>query len=94
VLDPADPGNGGIEQVVGNEPSPEFTAQVAEEYQRLLDKLGEDELRDIAVWKMEGDTNEQIAGRLGCALATVERRLRLFRKLWEDEDTGRGERPA
>jgi hypothetical protein len=31
---------------------------------------------------------------LACTLATVERRLRKIRKLWEDEDTGRGEWPA
>jgi DNA-directed RNA polymerase specialized sigma24 family protein len=94
LLDPGDPGNGGIERVVGSEPTPEFAAQVAEECQRLLDRLGDDELRDIAVWKMEGHTNEEIAERLGCALATVERRLRVIRKLWEDEGAGRGERPA
>jgi DNA-directed RNA polymerase specialized sigma24 family protein len=92
--DPAGSGNGGIEQVVGSEPTPEFAAQVAEECQRLLDKLGDDELRGIAVWKMEGHTNEEIARRLGCALVTVERRLRLIRKRWQDEDTGRAERPA
>ena len=75
----------GIDQVVGDEPTPAFAAQVAEEYQRLLDKLGDDELRAIAVWKMEGYTNEEIAARLGCALTTVERRLRRIRKSWEDE---------
>jgi DNA-directed RNA polymerase specialized sigma24 family protein len=85
LLDPADPGNGGIEEVVGDEPTPEFAAQVAEECRRLLDKLPGEELHQIAVWKMEGDTNEQIAARLGCALATVERRLRVIRKCWEGE---------
>src|SRR5262249_14074170 len=29
-----------IDQVVGREPTPEFAAQVAEEYRRLLDRLG------------------------------------------------------
>jgi DNA-directed RNA polymerase specialized sigma24 family protein len=94
LLDPAEPGNGGIEQVVGNEPTPDFAAQVAEECRRLLERLGDDELRDIAVWKMEGHTNEEIAGQRGVALATVERRLRVIRKLWEGEDSGRGDRPA
>jgi DNA-directed RNA polymerase specialized sigma24 family protein len=94
VFDPGEPGNGGIEQVVGSEPTPEFAAEVAEQGQRLLDLLGDDEKRNIAVWKLEGHTNEEIAGRLPCALATVERRLRVIRKLWESEDTGRGERPA
>jgi RNA polymerase sigma factor (sigma-70 family) len=83
LLDPAGGGDRGIEQVVGNEPSPEFAAQVAEQCRCLLDKLDSDELRAIAVSKMEGYTNEEIAERLGCALATVERRLRLIRKTWE-----------
>jgi DNA-directed RNA polymerase specialized sigma24 family protein len=72
-----------IEQIVGDEPTPEFAAQVAEECERLLTRLETAELRSVAVWKMEGYTNEEIAARLGCALATVERRLRLIRKLWD-----------
>src|SRR5262249_50882841 len=34
-----------IEQLVDEEPSPEFAAQVAEQYQRLLDLLGDETLR-------------------------------------------------
>jgi DNA-directed RNA polymerase specialized sigma24 family protein len=83
ALDTGASGAWGIEQVVGHEPTPAFAAQVAEEYRRLLDRLGDDELRAIAVGKMEGYTNEQLAERLGCALATVERRLRVIRKSWE-----------
>jgi DNA-directed RNA polymerase specialized sigma24 family protein len=44
--------------------------------------LPDDELRSIAVWKMEGLTNEEVDDRLGCAAPTVERRLRLIRKTW------------
>jgi len=85
LLSPGSPEEGrALEQVVGREPTPEFAAQVAEECQRLLDRLGDDQLRSIAVWKMEGDSNDEIARRLGCAVPTVERRLRLIRKLWED----------
>jgi DNA-directed RNA polymerase specialized sigma24 family protein len=54
----------------------------------LLGQLGDDELRAIAVWKMEGLTNQGIATRLGCALPTVERRLRLIRKTWSAEVGG------
>jgi RNA polymerase sigma factor (sigma-70 family) len=74
----------GIEQVVGNEPTPEFAAKVAEECQRLLDKLPDEQLRNIAVWKMEEYTNEEIGQKLDCALATVERRLKVIRKLWDE----------
>jgi DNA-directed RNA polymerase specialized sigma24 family protein len=84
LLDPADPGNGGIEEIVGDEPTPQFAAEVAEECRRLPDKLGDDELRRIAVWKLEGYTNREITELLGCSLAKVERRLQLIRSLWKD----------
>jgi DNA-directed RNA polymerase specialized sigma24 family protein len=76
----------GIEQVVGNEPSPAFAAEVAEEYRRLLDCLEDNTLRSIAVWKMEGYGNEEIAARLGCVLRTVERKLAAIRSLWRRDD--------
>jgi DNA-directed RNA polymerase specialized sigma24 family protein len=72
----------GWAEVAGTEPTPEFAAQAAEECRRLLALLDNDELRSIAVWKMEGLTNPEIAARLGCAVPTVERRLRLIRKTW------------
>ncbi|HEY1379252.1 MAG TPA: ECF-type sigma factor [Gemmataceae bacterium] len=74
-----------IEQVVGDEPTPEFAAQVAEEYQRLLDRLGDDGLRRIAVWKMEGFTNDEIAGRLACSKRTVTLKLEAIRVIWSQE---------
>jgi DNA-directed RNA polymerase specialized sigma24 family protein len=76
-----DEGAAGIDQVVGAEPTPELAAQVAEEFERLLAKLPSDELRQVALWKMEGDTNEKIAARLPCSRATVERRLRMIRSV-------------
>jgi DNA-directed RNA polymerase specialized sigma24 family protein len=75
----------GLDVRAGREPTPEFAAQVAEQCRRLLDRLPDAEMRAIALWKMEGDTSPEIAARLGCALSTVERRLRLIRRLWEEE---------
>lgn len=72
-------------EVMGREPTPELAAQAAEECRRLLDGLGEDKLRQVAVAKMEGLTNAEVAGRLGWSLATVERKLALIRRLWEEE---------
>jgi DNA-directed RNA polymerase specialized sigma24 family protein len=73
----------GLEQIVGSEPTPEFAAQMAEEYQRLLARLGEGDLAQIAVWKMEGYSNEEIAARLGCVPRTVERKVALIRTIWQ-----------
>jgi DNA-directed RNA polymerase specialized sigma24 family protein len=74
-----------LEQVVGAEPTPAFAAQVAEQYRWLLQRLGDDELRAVAVWKMEGYTVEEIAGKLGCAARSVERKLRVIRSIWAEE---------
>jgi DNA-directed RNA polymerase specialized sigma24 family protein len=74
-----------IQQAIGREPTPEFAALVAEEYRRLLDRLRDGELRQIAIWKMEGYTNADIAVKIDCAGPTVERRLRLIRKTWDQE---------
>jgi DNA-directed RNA polymerase specialized sigma24 family protein len=74
-----------LAQIVSQEPSPEFAAQVAEEYQRLLDLLGDAELQRVAVWKMEGYSLAEIADRVGRVPRTVKRRLRLIRKIWEQE---------
>jgi DNA-directed RNA polymerase specialized sigma24 family protein len=75
-----------IEQIIGREPTPEFAAQVAEEYERLLGELGDAELQAIALMKMEGATTDEIAAQLGCARSTVERRLRMICTLWKPED--------
>jgi DNA-directed RNA polymerase specialized sigma24 family protein len=72
-----------LDQVVGREPSPDFAAQVAEECNRLLELLGDDTLRSIARWKMEGHTNAEIAVKLGRLERTVERKLRRIREIWE-----------
>jgi len=79
-----------LAQVVGAEPTPEFAAMVADEYRRLLEVLGDDQLRQIANWKLEGDSDGEIASRLGCAVRTVARRLELIRTLWGAELPGTG----
>lgn len=72
----------GLDQIVGTSPTPDFVAEVTEEYRRLLDLLGDAQLCRIAVWKMEGFTNDEIAAKLGCVPRTVERKLRVIRSKW------------
>jgi DNA-directed RNA polymerase specialized sigma24 family protein len=74
-----------LDAIVGPEPSPEFAAQMAEEFQILLDNLQDAELRQVAIWKLEGWTNEEIATRLDCVLRTVERKLSMIRQIWSQE---------
>ena len=52
-----------LSQLLSPEPDPAFAAEVAEECRRLLDALQNEELRQIALRKMEGYTNEEIAAQ-------------------------------
>ncbi len=72
-------------RIVAREPSPEFAAMVADETAHLLDRLADATLRQIALWRMEGYTSDEIAERLGCARRTVARRLDLIRQIWGAE---------
>jgi DNA-directed RNA polymerase specialized sigma24 family protein len=76
-----------LSQVLGQEPTPEFAAQVSEEYQRLLACLGDSELETVALRKLEGHTSDEIATQLGRSLRTIERKLSLIRRIWEREVT-------
>jgi RNA polymerase sigma factor (sigma-70 family) len=70
---------------VSRDPSPELSAMMAEQCRRLLEGLPDEQLRVLAVAKLEGHTNEEIARQLAVSLRTVERRLRLIRDEWKQE---------
>jgi RNA polymerase sigma factor (sigma-70 family) len=78
----------------GEEPSAEELVQVRDQVEQLLAALDDDELRQIVLLRLEGHTNAEIAARLGWAVPTIERRLRLIRQTWEtlrqDEQPGAG----
>ncbi len=76
----------GLEQVAADGPTPEFAAMMAEQCRILLDALGDDSLRQVALSRMEGYNNDEIAEQLGCARRTVARRLELIRKTWLASD--------
>jgi RNA polymerase sigma factor (sigma-70 family) len=73
------------ERLLAREPTPEEAAAMADECRHLLDRLGEPQLQQIALWKVEGYTNEEIADRLNCVVRTVERKVSRIRLLWKDE---------
>jgi hypothetical protein len=66
---------------------------VREECDLLLHRLGDATLRSVALWKMEGFTNEEIATKLGCAGRTVERKLKVIRDLWTISEGSPDESP-
>jgi DNA-directed RNA polymerase specialized sigma24 family protein len=75
----------GIKAIGGDEPTPELAAQLAEEYQRLLEQLDDPTLQFVATCKLEGYTDDEIAARLGCVTRTVQRKLARIRRTWANE---------
>jgi RNA polymerase sigma factor (sigma-70 family) len=71
----------GLDAVAIAEPTPDFLTAMKESVDRLLSRL-DDEAKRIALYKMEGMTNREIATRIGRSRATVERRLKLIRETW------------
>jgi RNA polymerase sigma factor (sigma-70 family) len=73
-------GEEAVALAIGDTPSPEFAAMMAEELRGLLEFLDDSEFRAIALGKMEGYSNEELAERLDCSVRTIERRLGLIRE--------------
>lgn len=72
-------------QAIGDEPTPEMALILEESIERLLAHLGVGQLREIAVAKLEGFSNAEIAQRCECSERTIERRLHLIREKCQQE---------
>ncbi len=74
----------GLANLPSPEPTPEFVVLMAEAVERLLSML-DDDLRALALLKLESYSNAEIATRLQRSVPTIERRLRLIRSKWQAE---------
>ena len=74
----------GIERIVGREPTPADAAELLEAFNRRLGTLREN-LRAVAILRLEGHSVEEIAERFQCVPRTIERKLQLIRKAWSEE---------
>jgi len=79
-----DLGNG-FDHFIGEELTPEHLTALDEQHQRLLGMLRDDTHRNVALWRMEGYSNQEIADKLGIGVSAVERKLRNIRAKWSEE---------
>lgn len=68
----------GIDGLPGKEPTPLYVDQLSITVNELLTGLN-DQLRQIAILKMQGFTNREISKQVKVSIATVERKLGLLR---------------
>jgi len=78
---------GGLQPDCTREPTPDEAAQLADDVRALMDRLDREDpsqrLRQVALWKLEGYTDQEIARRQHCSRKTVCVRLSLIRALWQ-----------
>ncbi|MGE0374707.1 MAG: ECF-type sigma factor [Planctomycetaceae bacterium] len=74
-----------FDDLVSDEPSPDYAIALEDEFSRLLNLLRDDKLRQIAVLKIEGYSNGEIRDRLEVSDSTVLRKLKLIRSTWARE---------
>jgi DNA-directed RNA polymerase specialized sigma24 family protein len=77
-----------LSQVAGAEPGPELAALLIDEIRKRFADLPDESLRIVALRRMEGYTNAEIAAELNCSPRSVERKLELIRRAWGPEAAG------
>jgi RNA polymerase sigma factor (sigma-70 family) len=75
----------GLDQVAVREATPEFAAEMTEGLREMLGQLSDDAQRRIALGKLAGYSNQELAQQLGISLRAVERKLGIIRDLWRGE---------
>lgn len=75
-----------LEQAADLKPTAATGIELAETFQAKLNELPGEPFRQVALLKLEGFTNKEIAKKLDTALRNVERRLSEIRKIWSDEN--------
>ncbi len=77
-----------LDDLIGHDLSDTLPELMSERCRVLIDALQDPELEQIALWKPAGHTNDEIADKLDCTRATIQRKLRLIRKIWDVETDG------
>jgi DNA-directed RNA polymerase specialized sigma24 family protein len=74
-----------LDDLPGPANSPDLEAILSEGFDRMLEALDEDSLREIALGKLAGLTDRELAEQLKCSRRTITNKLKLIRLTWEDQ---------
>lgn len=79
----------GVQDAVTNDPTPSQVLQLQESFDELFHRLkasGDPLLAKIALMRLEGATNQEIAQRFHCTVRTIQRKLHILERLWTDQN--------
>lgn len=76
-----------LRELAERTPDPAFLAAFNDHLSRALSGLVDESARSVALLKLEGYQNEEIAHQLNLSVSTIERKLRSIRKAWHSEFT-------
>ena len=71
-----------LEELQADEIQPQRLIEINESLESLFAALEKEPLKQIALAKVQGYTNQEIANQRNCSLSTVERKLRVIREIW------------
>jgi RNA polymerase sigma factor (sigma-70 family) len=74
-----------IQELADRDPNPELIVSFNETVGRAIHRLDEPKARNVALLKLEGYSNREIADKVEISLSSVERKLRVIRKVWQKE---------
>ena len=77
-----------VEQMEDGRRSHVETLEIQEAFDAMLrsiDDSGDPRLRSVALMRLAGDTTPEIAERLNCTTRTVQRKLHILERLWQDQ---------
>ena len=74
-----------LQELADKHPSPEMVSTFNDSLDWAINRLG-NKTRDVALLRLEGYSNREIAQKLDIGLSTVERKLRVIREVWQKQD--------
>ncbi len=72
----------GLAQIMDENQMPESASQIAKTCDALLSQLPDEKLKQTALLRMEGYSNQEISDKLGCSLARTKQRLARVKEIW------------
>ncbi|MCR9116636.1 MAG: ECF-type sigma factor [bacterium] len=73
------------EAVIDSAPTAAMAMEMDDTMEEMLARLEDERMRRIALGKLEGKTNKELAEEMGRSISFIERKLQLIRRIWSTD---------